>query len=157
MRLFAAFISIAFVLCSFMYTERAHADWRWKAPNYHLGTLKVACSSAECYHDAKARRRHRLEKRIYHYHLRKRKEWAKWTKMFIPDCTWFGESGRGPKYARVRYVTPNSAGSGAFGKYQFKPRTYFASGLYDDWSPLDQEIAARREFWKHGTRPWSNC
>jgi hypothetical protein len=135
----------------------ASADWRWKRPNYHLGTLKVGCSSDRCYHDAKVRRRHRLEKRVHQYNKRMRKEWKLWTARYIPDCTWYGESGRGPEFARYRYTLPNSTGSGAYGKFQFMPHTYYVNGKYDDWSPLDQEIAVRREYWKHGEAPWSNC
>lgn len=150
-------VIVLFLALMVIAPKAASADWRWSAPNYHLGTLKVGCSSAKCYQDAKSRRYHRLKKRIYHYHLRKRKEWKHWTSLYIPACTWFGESGRGPEFARYRYVTPNSGGSGAYGKFQFMPKTYFGRGRYDDWSPLDQEIAARREFWAHGTSPWSNC
>lgn len=156
MRRFAVFLTTVLVLAGFS-AGAAHADWRWAAPNYHLGKLKVGCSSAKCYHDAKVRRRHRLETRIYHYNLRKHREWLHWTSLYIPTCTWYGESGYGPQYSSVRYTMPNSGHSGAYGKYQFMPRTYFASGKYDDWSPLDQEIAARVEFWKHSTSPWANC
>lgn len=136
---------------------QASADWRWKDPHYHMGTIKPWCDTQQCLHVAKVRARKHLKIRIRHYHQRKLKEWKRWTARYIPDCTWFGESGRGPKYAKYRYTLPNEGGSGAYGKFQFKPGTYFSSGKYDDWSPLDQEIAARREFWKHGTGPWTNC
>lgn len=150
-------IALAFILSIGLTATSAHADWRWKTPNWHRGELKPWCSSAECLHDAKVRANAKLRHRLYRFHKKRLKEWNRWTHRYIPACTWYGESGRGPKYARIRYVMPNQGGSGAYGKFQFMPKTYIASGKYDDWSPLDQEIAARVEFWKHSTYPWANC
>lgn len=135
----------------------AHADWRWKAPNWHRAELKPWCSSAKCLHEEKMRENAKLRHRLYHFNKKRLKQWKHWTRLYIPACTWYGESGRGPQYSRARYVMPNQGHSGAYGKFQFMPRTYYSSGQYDDWSPLDQEIAARVEFWKHKTSPWANC
>jgi hypothetical protein len=99
--------------------------------------------------------RYRVKVRLYHKH--RLKEWNLWTSRYIPRCTWYGESGFGPQYARYRYTLPNSQGSGAYGKFQFKPNTYFSRAKYGDWSPLDQEIAARREYYANNTYPWANC
>lgn len=148
---------LVFLLFLLVAPMSSQADWRWPSPHYHLGKLRNRCDSTECIRVARHRRQRHLEVRILHYNKRKLKEWKLWTARYIPDCTWFGESGRGKKYAKARYVMPNAGGSGAYGKFQFKPATYFSSGQYDDWSPLDQEIAARREYWKHDTGPWANC
>lgn len=145
------------LMVSVVSVSPANADWRWTKPHFKLKTVKTSCGTHRC---AKAAREvSQLERRlrIARFNLHREREWAKWTRLFIPDCTWYGESGKGPEYARYRYTLPNSTGSGAYGKFQFKPPTYFASGKYDDWSPLDQEIAARREFWQNGTTPWENC
>lgn len=88
---------------------------------------------------------------------RLRREWRHWTGQYIPRCTWHGESGPGPEFARWRYRVMNTSGSGARGKYQMMPGTYAAFAKYGDWSRLDQEIAAHRLYWAQGTSPWSAC
>ena len=67
------------------------------------------------------------------------------------------ESGVGPQFASFRYFVWNTSGSGARGKYQMMPGTYASRAKYGDWSPLDQEIAGRREFFANGTGPWEAC
>lgn len=129
----------------------ASADWRWAPPKKHKITYK--CVSAHCHYQAKRRAHHRL----FIWNKHRRQEWNLWTHRYIPACTWFGESGYGPQYAAVRYTMPNSTGSGALGKFQFMSGTYHSVAKYHDWSPLDQEIAARREYWLNGTSPWTNC
>jgi len=103
----------------------------------------------------KALKRHKL--RIQRYNHKRLQEWTHWTRLFIPSCTWYGESGTGPEYAPYRYTMANSGGSGAYGKFQMMSGTYHNRAKYHDWSALDQEIAARREYWANGTSPWSNC
>lgn len=88
---------------------------------------------------------------------RRAREWRYWTRLYIPRCTWYGESGPGAEFAKWRYSVMNTGGSGARGKFQFMPGTYHAFAKYHDWSPLDQEIAARRLFSAQGTSPWSAC
>lgn len=88
---------------------------------------------------------------------RLRREWRYWTRQYIPTCTWWGESGPGPQFARWRYSVMNTQGSGARGKYQMMPGTYAAFAKYGDWSPLDQEIAAHRLYRAQGTSPWAAC
>lgn len=144
-------------LVFFIPAAPAHADWRWKTPHIKTKKVKPVCNSRLCYILARTRTKANHRARIKHFNEIKLAEWRMWTKIPIPDCTWYGESGTGPEYARYRYTMPNSTGSGAYGKFQFMPSTYFSSGKYDDWSPLDQEIAARQEYWKHGVSPWSNC
>jgi hypothetical protein len=150
-------ILIVVMLALFLPTASAEADWRWKTPHFKLKHVKPVCSAHLCRVLARQQSKANRRARIKHFNARKLAEWRVWTKLPIPTCTWYGESGTGPKYAKYRYTMPNSTGSGAYGKYQFMPRTYFSSGKYDDWSPLDQEIASRREYWKHGTAPWTNC
>lgn len=135
----------------------AQADWRWADPKFKVKFYAVMCDTPQCVKAAKNISKQRHRRKIRSYHKRKLREWNLWTSRYIPDCTWYGESGHGPKYARVRYVTPNSGGSGAYGKFQFMPSTYHSVAKYGDWSPLDQEIAARREYWRNGTSPWTNC
>lgn len=150
----ALFIIVCVLLVQ---TSSASADWRWASPHFKTKRVKPVCDSYQCFAAARVQTKRNRKARIKHYNLRKRNEWRMWTSLYIPDCTWYGESGYGPKYARVRYTMPNSMNSGALGKYQFMPGTYSANAKYGDWSPLDQEIAARREYWKHGVQPWSNC
>lgn len=136
----------------------ASADWRWAKPHFkHKVKVRAACDSYQCHKVAKIHKSAVKQLRVTFYHKKKRLEWRMWTSLYIPDCTWYGESGEGPEYARYRYTMPNSLGSGALGKFQFKPGTYHNRAKYHDWSPLDQEIAARREYWKHGTAPWEAC
>lgn len=150
-------ILIVVMLTLFVPVASAQADWRWRTPHFKLKKVKSVCSFHICHVLARQQAKANRNARIKHFNARKLAEWRTWTKLPIPRCTWYGESGYGPEYARYRYTMPNSGGSGALGKYQFMPSTYFASGKYDDWSPLDQEIAARREYWKHGIAPWTNC
>jgi hypothetical protein len=97
--------------------------------------------------------------------VRKAREWRYWSRQPIPTCTWLGESGppraghgRGlQQFAFWRYSVPNSAGSGAYGKFQLMPSTKAAFDKYGDWSRLDQEIAAHRLYRAQGTSPWSAC
>lgn len=138
-------------------TASANADWRWKTPHVKTKKVKPVCNFRLCRILARKQAKAIRRARIKHFNALKLAEWHTWTEIPIPDCTWNGESGTGPEYARSRYTMPNSTGSGAYGKFQFMPDTYFASGKYDDWSPLDQEIAARQEYWKHGISPWANC
>lgn len=140
-----------------MLVAPAQADWRWTDPSFKLVKIGVVCDTVQCAKAAYLRARVQRRVKITKYHARKKAEWRHWTRLYIPNCTWYGESGVGPKYARYRYTMPNSQGSGAHGKFQFKPPTYHDNAKYHDWSPLDQEIAARREYWKHGTSPWTNC
>lgn len=135
----------------------ASADWRWASPKIKPHHITYACSDLDCVRHTYVKERHRLAKKIESYNKKRLAEWKRWTRLYIPTCTWYGESGQGPEYARYRYTLPNSTGSGAYGKFQMMSGTYFSNARYGDWSPLDQEIAARREFWKHGSSPWANC
>lgn len=142
---------------AFIPTATAHADWRWAPPTMKERKVTYKCATMKCLKVTYRREKKIHQKKVALHDKRRLKEWKHWTSLDIPMCTWYGESGRGPKYARSRYTMPNSSGSGAYGKFQFMPGTYFSVGKYDDWSPLDQEIAARREYWRHGTAPWTNC
>lgn len=152
----AVFVIVCILLVQ---TSQASADWRWAQPKFKVERVKPVCQMKFCRTLAKIQARANHRARVRHYNERKRAEWNTWTRLYIPDCTWFGESGFGERaeYARARYVEMNDAGSGARGKFQFMPRTYAANAKYGDWSPLDQEIAARREYWKHGIFPWESC
>jgi hypothetical protein len=147
---------IAVMLALFI-PASAQADWRWETPKFKMKKIKPACSARACRVLARKQAKAVRRARIKYFNARRRAEWRTWTRLYIPRCTWYGESGTGPKYAKYRYTMPNSSGSGAFGKFQFMPGTYFSVGKYKDWSPLDQEIAARKEYWRHGTEPWTNC
>lgn len=149
--------ALALLLFLTMLVTPASADWRWGNPQFKKKKVTPVCDSWQCTNAARKRSRALHKLRVQNYHRRKKLEWKEWTSLYIPDCIWYGESGTGPEYARYRYTMPNSAGSGAYGKFQFMPNTYFTNARYGDWSPLDQEIAARREYWKHGTAPWTNC
>lgn len=135
----------------------AVGDWRWADPILKKQTIKYSCKTLKCIRNTYIREKKRYKHRVERYHDRRLKEWKRWTRTYIPLCTWYGESGHGPEYARHRYVMMNSGGSGARGKFQFMPGTYYGVAKYKDWSPLDQEIAARRLFRKAGTGPWSAC
>lgn len=135
----------------------AQADWRWAQPKFKPHTAAYFCDSPQCIKVGQLRAHVWHRARVARYNHYKEFEWHHWTSLSIPTCTWYGESGRGPEYAPYRYTMPNSQGSGALGKYQFMSGTYHDNAKYHDWSPLDQEIAVRREYWKHGTSPWSNC
>lgn len=151
------FLLVFMMFAVFAPVQSASADWRWAEPKFKIKRVKPVCHFHLCRVLAKIQARANHRARVRYYHARKRNEWRFWTHLYIPRCTWYGESGYGPQYARYRYTLPNSTGSGALGKYQFMPKTYYSSGKYDDWSPLDQEIAARVEYWKHGVFPWQNC
>lgn len=148
---------VLLMLFTFAPAQAAHSDWRWKTPKMKVKRVKPVCDSYQCHVVAKIRTRENLRAKIAHFNRLKLAEWHMWTKLYIPDCTWYGESGFGPKYSRKRYTMPNSSNSGAYGKFQFMPGTYRANAKYGDWSPLDQEIAVRREYWKHGIYPWQRC
>lgn len=135
----------------------AQADWRWAKPHFKIQKVKPVCESVSCHRVARIRARENHTARIEYYNARKLAEWKNWTRLYIPDCTWYGESGIGPEFAKYRYTLPNATGSGAYGKYQFMIGTYHNVAKYHDWSPLDQEIAAHREYWARGITPWSNC
>lgn len=148
---------VLLTLIAIQHASPASADWRWAEPKLKPKRVKPVCNQRICRTLAKIETRARLKARIQLYNRRKQAEWNTWTRLYIPDCTWFGESGEGPEYAPSRYTTPNQGGSGAYGKFQMMPGTYRANAKYGDWSPLDQEIAARREYWQHGIQPWTNC
>lgn len=135
----------------------ASADWRWAPPTLKKRKVVFNCNTTQCIRKSykKAIKRHHL--RVRRYNQRRLREWKHWAGLFIPACTWYGESGTGPQFSPIRYVTWNSTGSGARGKYQMMPGTYASRAKYFDWSPLDQEIAGHREYWAHGTAPWTNC
>jgi hypothetical protein len=135
----------------------AEADWRWADPVFEKQKVSYFCDSLQCIKASYKKQKEKFQRKVARYHRRKLREWRKWTNYYIPFCTWYGESGVGPEYAPYRYTLPNSGGSGAYGKFQFMPGTYHNRAKYHDWSPLDQEIAARREFWANGTAPWANC
>lgn len=145
------------LLCFLMVTPSADADWRWAKPQLRKQTVTYKCDTLQCIKQTYSKEKKRFEKRVDRYNKSRLKEWNHWTKLYIPQCTWYGESGTGPEYSPVRYTMPNSTGSGAYGKYQFMPGTYHNRAKYHDWSALDQEIAARREYWANGTSPWTNC
>jgi hypothetical protein len=133
------------------------ADWRWAEPKLKKQTITYKCDTMQCINKAFAKEKARYKKRMARVHKLRLKEWKHWTGMYIPQCTWYGESGTSAEYSPVRYTMPNSTGSGAYGKFQMMPGTYHNRAKYHDWSALDQEIAARREYWANGTQPWSNC
>ena len=145
------------VMLSLFIPASASADWRWAPPTFKKREVTYSCATMKCIRETYLREKTRYKKKVARYNKRRLAEWKRWTARYIPDCTWYGESGYGPKYARYRYTMPNSQGSGAYGKFQFMPNTYHSVAKYHDWSPLDQEIAARREYWKNGTSPWTNC
>src|SRR3954469_7077047 len=132
-------------------------DWRWAKPRLKPLTIKYSCGSLKCIRATYRKEKHRYQRRIARYDRHRRQEWQHWTRLYIPACTWYGESGYGPEYSPVRYIMPNAMGSGAYGKFQFMPTTYHSVAKYHDWSALDQEISARRLFWAQGTAPWANC
>lgn len=155
------FIAVAIVVFSIGfidgYTTPASADWRWAPPVLKKQTVAYHCNTFKCIRKTYLSQRHRLKHRIAKYNARRLAEWKRWISTPIADCTWYGESGSGPQFARYRYTTPNSAGSGAYGKYQMMPGTYSAYAKYGDWSPLDQEIAGHKLYQAQGTSPWSAC
>lgn len=145
------------MLALFIWSASASADWRWAQPKLKKQTITYSCETLKCIHNSYVREKARYKKRVARVNQRRLQEWKHWTHLYIPQCTWYGESGSGPEYSPTRYTMSNSGGSGAYGKFQMMPGTYFGQAKYRDWSALDQEIAARREFWANGTAPWSNC
>ena len=141
----------------FWLAEPASADWRWAPPKFQKHRVTFTCDSLKCVHDAYVKEKKRYERRIKAHDQKRLKEWKRWTRIYIPQCTWYGESGPGPQFAKFRYTVPNSSGSGAYGKYQFMPGTYYHFAKYSDWSPLDQEIAGHKAYWSQGTSPWQAC
>jgi hypothetical protein len=135
----------------------AAADWRWAQPHLRKQTVTYHCDSMKCIRQTYLKEKRRYHRRIKRYNTRRLHEWNRWAHLYIPACTWYGESGTGPQFSPVRYTMPNSTGSGAYGKYQMMSGTYHSRAKYHDWSPLDQEIAGHREYWAHGTSPWTNC
>lgn len=135
----------------------ASADWRWAPPHFKKHRVTFTCDSMKCLHHAYVKEKKRYERKIKLHDKRRLLEWKHWTKLYIPACTWYGESGTGAQFARYRYTLPNSTGSGAYGKFQFMPGTYHNFAKYHDWSPLDQEIAGHEAYWSQGTSPWTNC
>lgn len=150
-------LGLLMLLFALVGASPAAADWRWAQPKLKKQTVTYKCDTMKCIQKTYKREKARYKKRLAAHDKRRLQEWKHWTKLYIPQCTWYGESGHGPEYSPVRYTMPNSTGSGAYGKFQFMPGTYHNNAKYHDWSALDQEIAARREFWAHGTSPWSNC
>lgn len=148
---------IVMLLALLMLAAPAHADWRWAPPHLRKQHVTYSCDTMKCIHQTYVKAKHRYAQRVARYDHKRQTEWNHWAHLYIPTCTWFGESGQGPQYSRIRYTTPNSQGSGAYGKYQLMPSTYATDDKYGDWSPLDQEIAGHREYAKHGTSPWENC
>jgi len=135
----------------------ASADWRWAPPHFQKHRITYYCDTMICVKQTYIKERNRYHRKLVRYNKRRLHEWNHWAHLYIPLCTWYGESGYGPQFSPVRYVTPNSQGSGAYGKYQFMSGTYHSVAKYHDWSPLDQEIAGHREYWRAGTSPWTNC
>jgi len=142
---------------AFIHPTPAKADWRWPKPHFKIKKFKPVCDSTQCHIVAHIRTQQTYKARIKYYNAKKLAEWNQWIHLYIPKCTWYGESGTGPEYARTRYTVLNMQESGARGKFQFMPGTYQSVAKYNDWSPLDQEIAVRLEYWLHGTTPWSAC
>ena len=148
--------ALLLLLFTFTCTSSAAADWRW-APPTKEHKVKIKYTNFKELKKAYLKEKRRHHRRIERHNNRRLRQWKHWTNLYIPDCTWYGESGTSPEYDPIRYTTPNAGGSGAYGKFQFMPGTYHNRATYHDWSPLDQEIAARREFWANGTAPWAAC
>lgn len=149
-----AFLAVLFALLG---AQPASADWRWAHPHLRKQTVTYHCDSMKCLRQTYIKAKHRYQKRVARYDKRRLQEWKHWTRLYIPQCTWYGESGTSAQFARIRYTIPNAQGSGAYGKYQFMSGTYHTYAKYHDWTPLDQEIAGHRAYWDQGTEPWANC
>jgi hypothetical protein len=148
---------LALCVAFFIMTEPSYGDWRWAPPHLRKQTVTYHCADLKCIRQTYVREKHRYLKRVKRYDKRRLHEWNHWAHLYIPACTWYGESGTGPQFAPYRYVLPNSHGSGALGKYQMMPGTYGTFAKYFDWSALDQEIAGHKLYWDQGTGPWTNC
>lgn len=137
--------------------EAARSTYRHViVPPSKLRTLRRI---VRCQHSARS-------KRIVRFHLRRYKaahairvRWAYFKSHPMPYCTWGHESGEGvPEWPpSARYTTPNSQGSGAYGKYQIMPSIWVANGGGASWAPLEQERVARNLYAARGTQPWSGC
>src|SRR4051812_39994991 len=149
--------ALSLLLFITMLVSSAQADWRWGKPKFKPHKITYSCDTMQCLRHTYLREKHRLKRKIVRYNQRRLREWNRWAYLYIPTCTWYGESGTGPQFSPIRYTMPNAMGSGAYGKYQMMWATYHSRAKYHDWSPLDQEIAAHREYWAHGTGPWANC
>lgn len=149
-------IALLLLLFTFTCSASASADWRW-APYDKKHKATYSYTSLKELKKSYIKEKHKFKRREARYDKRRLREWKHWINIFIPDCTWYGESGTGPKFARYRYTLPNSQGSGAYGKFQMMPGTYHNQAKYHDWSALDQEIAGHREYQDHGTAPWDAC
>lgn len=135
----------------------AAADWRWNPPHFKAHKVTYSCGTLKCVRQHYLKEKHRYQRKTKRYNQRRLQAWRHWAHLYIPTCTWYGESGTSAQFSRIRYTMPNSTGSGAYGKYQMMPGTYHSQAKYHDWSALDQEIAGHREYWAHGTSPWANC
>jgi hypothetical protein len=149
--------TVVVLTTTFVLPPVAGADWRWADPPLKKHTVKYTCSTMQCIQHTYTREKHRFQRRVERYNQRRLREWKQWINLFIPSCTWYGESGAGPEFARFRYTVPNSQGSGAYGKYQMMPGTYHGQAKYHDWSALDQEIAGHRLYQTSGIGPWEAC
>jgi hypothetical protein len=150
-------LGLLVLLFTLLGTSPVSADWRWSAPKLRKQTVTYHCDSLKCIRQTYIKQKHRFNKRVARYNKRHLREWNHWSKLYIPTCTWYGESGTGPQFAPYRYTLPNSTGSGAYGKYQMMSGTYHNRAKYHDWSPLDQEIAGHLEYQANGVGPWTNC
>lgn len=150
-------LGVLVLLITLLSPATASADWRWAPPHLRKQTVTYSCDTLKCIRGTYIKEKHRYVKRVARYNRRRLHEWNYWAHLYIPTCTWYGESGTSSQFSPVRYTMSNFGGSGAYGKYQMMASTYFSDAKYFDWSPLDQEIAGHREYWKHGTGPWSNC
>jgi hypothetical protein len=155
--IFVKRLALLLLLFTFTCTSSASADWRWAPPQFKKEKVTYKYTSLKELRKSYLKEKRHFKRRAARYDKRRRAEWKHWTKLFIPACTWYGESGTGPEYARYRYTLPNSSGSGAYGKFQMMSGTYHNRAKYHDWSALDQEIAARREYWANGTAPLAAC
>jgi len=150
-------LTLFLLLFTLLLSPSASADWRWTKPRLSQQTVTYHCDTLKCIRKTYIREKQRYLRRVARYDKQRQREWHYWVHQYIPTCTWYGESGTGPEFSPVRYVTPNAQGSGAYGKYQMMSGTYHNRAKYHDWSPLDQEIAGHKEYWAHGTAPWTNC
>lgn len=153
-------IALLLLLFTFICTSTASAgwrpDWRW-APYQKEHKVTYKYDSLKDLRKAYLKEKKKFKHRAARYNKRRLREWNRWSKTYIPSCTWYGESGTGPEFASYRYTLPNSTDSGAYGKYQMMPGTYHNRAKYHDWSALDQEIAGHREYQANGVSPWTNC
>lgn len=149
-------LGLLLLLFTFLFASSASADWRW-TPYQKKHKVIYSYTSLKELKKSYHKERHKFKRREARYDKRRLRLWNHWAHLFIPTCTWYGESGAGPQFAQFRYTVPNSGGSGAYGKYQMMPGTYHNQAKYHDWSALDQEIAGHREYQDHGTAPWAAC